>query len=206
MAQIPLKTVTFHASLLPQILDRYNVAIVATFGLRSASKEARAIELCVCTTHLLYNPKRSDVRGAQTQVLLAELDRLACHSVTKEPLPIILTGDFNSPPHSAVYCLIVDGEIKKKANERQLPTEMGITDHCQHHAVVAKDERKETSVREQPRGLLIIRRFDNFNLIRRNLCSCSTAPSRQTSTGPRPSNWRQHNIRRTNRENSPTTQ
>lgn len=124
------------------------MAIVATFALRTNSKLAHSIEFCVCTTHLLFNPKRSDVRGAQTQVLLAELDRLACHSVTMEPLPIILTGDFNSPPQSNVYRLIVDGEIEKNRHTRHLPTELGITDHCQHHAVAAHNERKETSVRK----------------------------------------------------------
>lgn len=123
------------------------MAIIATFALRTKSKRAQATEFCVCTTHLLFNPKRTDVRCAQTQVLLAELDRFACHSVTKEPLPIILTGDFNSPPQADIYRLIVDGEIRKDVNARQLPTELGITDHCQHHAVVAKNERKDTSVR-----------------------------------------------------------
>lgn len=131
-----------------QILDRYNVAIVATLALRTKSKLAQPIEFCVCTTHLLFNPKRSDIRGAQTQVLLAELDRFACNSVTKEPLPIILTGDFNSQPQSNVYRLIVDGEIGKNAHAKQLPTQLGITDHCQHHAVATNNERKETSVRE----------------------------------------------------------
>lgn len=123
------------------------MAIIATLALRTKSKLAHAIEFCVCTTHLLFNPKRSDVRGAQTQVLLAELDRFTCHSVTKEPLSIILTGDFNSQPQSNIYRLIVDGEIKKNTHTRQLPTELGITDHCQHHAVAANNERKETSVR-----------------------------------------------------------
>lgn len=128
-------------------MNRYNVAIVAKLAVRTQPKHAQTIEFCVCTTHLLYNPRRSDVRGAQTQILLAELDRFACHSVTKEPLPIILTGDFNSPPHSDIYRLIADGEVKKGYDIRQLPTILGITDYCQHHAVVAKNERKETSVR-----------------------------------------------------------
>lgn len=134
-----------------QILDRYNVAIMATFALRIESQDAKAIEFCVCTTHLLYNPKRADVRGAQTQVLLAELDRFACHSVSKEPLPLILTGDFNSAPQADIYRLIVEGEIEKGVTTKQLPTELGITDHCQHHAVVARNERKETSVRIETR-------------------------------------------------------
>lgn len=158
------------------------MAVIATFAVRTKSKMAQSIEFCVCTTHLLYNPKRSDVRGAQTQVLLAELDRFACHSLTKEPLPIILTGDFNSPPHSDVYRLIVDGEIKRKPHSRQLPTALGITDHCQHHAVVVNNERRETSVRKSK----FIHRLGDVDKITTAFCnSCSTAPNRGTLIGRR---------------------
>ena len=33
------------------------------------------MRLCVATTHLLFNPKRGDIKLAQLAVLLAELDR-----------------------------------------------------------------------------------------------------------------------------------
>lgn len=55
------------------ILNRDNVAIIAKF----APKENPAAEFIVSTTHLLYNPRRQDVRLAQTQVLLSELERIA---------------------------------------------------------------------------------------------------------------------------------
>ena len=35
--------------------------------------------ILVATTHLLYNPKRTDIRLAQSALLLAELDRVAVH-------------------------------------------------------------------------------------------------------------------------------
>jgi protein angel len=40
-------------------------------------KSAPSQAVVVATTHLLYNPRRSDVRLAQVQLLLAEIDRLA---------------------------------------------------------------------------------------------------------------------------------
>jgi len=55
------------------ILNRDNVGIVVKFALKNNTQ----IEFIVATTHLLYNPKRDDVRLAQTQVLLTEIDRLA---------------------------------------------------------------------------------------------------------------------------------
>lgn len=115
------------------------------------------VEFCVATTHLLYNPKRSDIRTAQTQVLLAELDRMAYHSKTNEPISIVLTGDFNDQPDSLTYHLIVDGEINthdlelsrdnQNRTTKLLPVQLGITDHCQHHSVVMDNERTKTPVK-----------------------------------------------------------
>lgn len=55
------------------VLNRDNVAIVAKLALKSNPE----VEFVVATTHLLYNPRRQDVRLAQTQVLLAEVERIA---------------------------------------------------------------------------------------------------------------------------------
>jgi len=62
---------------------------------------------------LLYNPKRQDIRLAQIQILLAELDRISkVDGDDKTNLPIILSGDFNLQPFSAPYNLIVNGKTK----------------------------------------------------------------------------------------------
>jgi hypothetical protein len=91
-------------------LNRENVAIIAKFSL----KKDPAIQFVVATTHLLYNPRRQDVRLAQVQVMLAELDRHA-QTIDKNGdklyLPVILTGDFNLQPYSAPYNLIISGKI-----------------------------------------------------------------------------------------------
>jgi hypothetical protein len=55
------------------MLDRDNVAIIAKFSPKNNPDK----EFVVATTHLLYNPKRQDVRLAQTQLLLTEVDRIA---------------------------------------------------------------------------------------------------------------------------------
>lgn len=105
-------------------MNRYNVGIIAKF----ASRQLGDVEFIVATTHLLYNPRRDDIRTAQMQILLAELDRMSVHSRTQEPLPIILTGDFNCLPYSTPYRLIYDGHIQSD----NLPLRLGITDECQH--------------------------------------------------------------------------
>lgn len=92
-----------------ELLNRENVAIIAKLCLKSNP----SIQFIIATTHLLYNPRRQDIRLAQVQILLAELDRHA--QVTGENgektyLPVILTGDFNLQPHSAPYNLITNGK------------------------------------------------------------------------------------------------
>lgn len=55
------------------VLDRDNVGIIA----RLSSNTNTKAEFVVATTHLLYNPRRADVRVAQTQLLLTEVERVA---------------------------------------------------------------------------------------------------------------------------------
>lgn len=90
------------------LLNRHNIALFGKFRCK-LKKEAH---LLVGTTHLVYNPKREDVRLAQTMVLLAELDQ---HSILKpeklDRMPIILTGDFNFKADSAPFQLIHTGQL-----------------------------------------------------------------------------------------------
>lgn len=57
---------------LVELLNRDNVGLVAKFSPRMHPHR----DFVVATTHLLYNPRRDDVRMAQIQLLLAEIDRL----------------------------------------------------------------------------------------------------------------------------------
>lgn len=131
-----------------QILDRYNVAVIVKLALASKPD----CEFVVSTTHLLYNPRRDDIRLAQVQVLLAELDRLSYHTKKSSPLPIILTGDFNFQSCSEAYQLITSGSVKLHYNynrdcvHRLLPDILGITDNCQHLNVAVKNQRDQTLV------------------------------------------------------------
>lgn len=63
------------------------------------------MELIVATTHLLYNPKRGDIKLAQTQLILAEIEKMAYikhNPLTLQPeyLPIIFAGDMNYSPEN----------------------------------------------------------------------------------------------------------
>ncbi|XP_059161795.1 protein angel homolog 2-like isoform X4 [Physella acuta] len=111
------------------ILDRDNVGIILLLQPLQAGRTCQKI--CVATTHLLFNPRRGDVKLAQLMVFLAEIDKYAhethkkldkpgTHSgsaSTSQPealnyCPIILCGDFNSTPASDLYDLIIRGHLK----------------------------------------------------------------------------------------------
>ncbi|XP_022899951.2 protein angel isoform X1 [Onthophagus taurus] len=128
------------------ILDRDNVAIVATFS----PKRNPSTQFVVATTHLLYNPRRQDVRLAQTQVLLTEIERFAYRKNKNGDeyyIPILITGDFNSLPSSAIYQFIVNGKYKYEnvmlrtrynSGKVLIPQFLYITDNCQHGELVEK--------------------------------------------------------------------
>ncbi|KAG5673288.1 hypothetical protein PVAND_003348 [Polypedilum vanderplanki] len=130
-----------------EILNRENVAIIAKLCLKADP----SVQFLVSTTHLLYNPRRQDIRLAQIQILLAELDRHAQiidSDGQKTYMPVIVTGDFNLTPNTAPYNLITSGtlnyanlsaktlQFNKGSNQsngrRLLPIKLGISDECQH--------------------------------------------------------------------------
>lgn len=133
-----------------ELLSRDNVGIIAKLAL----KESPDTELVIATTHLLYNPKRNDVRLGQTQLLLAEIERIAFIENTMtgpKYLPIILSGDFNLEPHTGVYKFITEGYFKfcgkgkslepsdyRRLSNSLIPSRLHITDNCQHFNVLTK--------------------------------------------------------------------
>ncbi|XP_045478732.1 protein angel homolog 2-like isoform X1 [Harmonia axyridis] len=135
------------------ILNRDNVAIVARF----IPKEVHTHGFVVATTHLLYNPRRQDVRLAQVQNLIAEIDKMAflCSNKDGKPsyLPVIVTGDLNSTPDSAVYEFITKGildyqNLSKRSLSKEcgkevtgkvlLPESLQMTDNCQFAEMVKR--------------------------------------------------------------------
>ncbi|KAK6634992.1 hypothetical protein RUM44_000241 [Polyplax serrata] len=136
------------------LLNRDNIGIILKLSLKSKPE----VEFIVATTHLLYNPKRGDIRLVQTQLMLAEIEKMAYmkeNSLTQQPdyLPIILTGDMNYSPDNGVYQLVTTGFLEYEGvssecllpslrghilNKTLLPPQLGITDSCQYVASLSK--------------------------------------------------------------------
>lgn len=88
------------------LLDRDNVGLVLL--LRPTNGQSDSSFICVANTHLLYNPRRGDIKLAQLAILLAEIDRL-CRRADGSSNPVVLCGDLNSTPHSPLYGLLTTG-------------------------------------------------------------------------------------------------
>jgi len=157
-----------------EILDRNNVALLIMLQPKKDWTGGQDMRLCVATTHLLFNPKRGDIKLAQLAVLLAELDRFTRKGIepgTGMPLyhPSILCGDFNAVPYSEIYRLVHRGRLKyenlvsKDISGQQdeeslglvrfvakplLPKAIGITEQCQYADIATRyvRTRSDTSM------------------------------------------------------------
>uniref|UniRef100_A0A1A7YH64 Angel homolog 2 n=2 Tax=Iconisemion striatum TaxID=60296 RepID=A0A1A7YH64_9TELE len=94
------------------LLDRDNVGLVLLLQPNSgAAQPDPSSSICVANTHLLYNPRRGDIKLAQLAILLAEIGRLS-RFPDGSNCPVLLCGDFNSVPWSPLYRFLTIGCLK----------------------------------------------------------------------------------------------
>ncbi|XP_042319522.1 protein angel homolog 1 isoform X1 [Sceloporus undulatus] len=94
------------------ILNRDNVGLLLLLQplLPEGLGDKAVSPLCVANTHLLYNPRRGDIKLAQMALLLAEIDKTA-KMADGSYCPVILCGDLNSVPDSPLYKFIRNGQL-----------------------------------------------------------------------------------------------
>merc|ERR1719311_175151 len=68
--------------------------------------------LCVINTHILADPGFADVKLWQAQMLLRTLETMPAKN-----MPLLICGDFNSTPDSAVYELWRQGSVRQDHDE-----------------------------------------------------------------------------------------
>ncbi len=135
------------------VLDRDNVALIVM--LESTGLPGGRSKLCVSNTHLLFNPRRGDVKLAQLMLLLAEIDRLAAlkDKSYQEYHPVVMCGDFNCEPlgdvirflkkghlpYEGLLVRAMSGQLEGRKYGRNtyleldfLPPALGVSDQCQH--------------------------------------------------------------------------
>ncbi|XP_030302928.1 protein angel homolog 2 isoform X1 [Calypte anna] len=144
------------------LLDRDNVGLVLLLRPLFHSKANAAI--CIANTHLLYNPRRGDIKLTQLAMLLAEIASVAPQN-DGTFCPIIICGDFNSVPDSPLYKFIKEGKLNYEGlaigkvsgqeesprGQRILsipiwPKKLGISQNCVYEI---KQQQKEESPGEK---------------------------------------------------------
>ena len=94
----------------------------------------------VANTHLLFNPRRGDIKLAQLIILLAELDHCAAIQLTnpvsrsqdrslKDYCPVVICGDFNMVPYCELYRFLITGHLHYRG---QLLREMSGQEEAAH--------------------------------------------------------------------------
>ncbi|XP_064083761.1 uncharacterized protein LOC135199540 [Macrobrachium nipponense] len=191
-----------------KVLDRDNIGLVA----KLASVTSPESQVCVATTHFLYNPKRHDVKLAQAILLLTELDRI-CYRGEKNGVtdycPLIITGDFNSEPHSALLDLFKEGRLRYEGLSSRtlnqhgtapyleaelIPRCLGITDRCQH-SVLAQSRFLENrsgqlfSLADKRKIEESLIRLENSSRVHQRLTGAGGG-----SLGPVPTGWYSHSF------------
>jgi protein angel len=118
------------------IRDNIGLALLLKAKHKSSDKQDEATtHLCVATTHILYNPKRGDIKLAQLQLLLSNIDRLAFRSsrvtndgrVMPQYYPTVLCGDFNCVNESKLYEFLATSRLEnyKELNRNVLSGQFG---------------------------------------------------------------------------------
>ncbi|CAD7704922.1 unnamed protein product [Ostreobium quekettii] len=77
------------------------------------------IPIAVGQLHVLFNPKRGDIKLAQVRTLLETMAKLSFDPHTQEQALCIVAGDFNSAPGSGLYRFIVEGKFDCADCERR---------------------------------------------------------------------------------------
>ncbi|XP_040592441.1 protein angel homolog 2-like [Mesocricetus auratus] len=90
------------------LLDLDNIGLVLL--LQPSVPRAASPSICIANTHLLYSPRRGDIKLTQLAMLLAEISSVA-HQKDGSFCPIVICGDFNSVPGSPLYSFIKEGKL-----------------------------------------------------------------------------------------------
>nr|XP_020485790.1 protein angel homolog 1 [Labrus bergylta] len=169
-----------------ELLDRHNVGIVLLLQpvvTKGPEIKAKGPPLCVANTHLIFNPRRGDVKLAQLAILLADIDSVVKSCKAKgEHCNLILCGDFNALPHTPLYQLVATGELYFQglpawmiSGQEDLsynihchrlqaplwPSSVGITDSCQYSTVkeILENQHQKPGNRQFSHDFLLQLRF-----------------------------------------------
>lgn len=104
------------------LTDRENVGLISVLEMKSSD-----VAIVVCNTHLLYNPKRGDVKLVQLCTFFAEIDKVVKQYASryKRQPAVIMCGDFNSTPVSPLFHFVTFAKLFYESIPRQAVSGQG---------------------------------------------------------------------------------
>ncbi len=89
---------------------------ILTFGTFRERESGR--EIMVFNTHFDH---RGDTARAESARLIVETVRKLAGGSSEDPVPVVVTGDFNAAPDSKPYAIMTDGELRDAFSASDLP-------------------------------------------------------------------------------------
>lgn len=96
-------------------MDRGNVGIVTVLQDRTRPDKM----LCVTNTHVVFNPKRGDIKLAQCAILMHVTAACVARYGGSDKVAVIVLGDFNSSPRSKIMEFCVTGSLEHYGFDRR---------------------------------------------------------------------------------------
>jgi len=144
------------------LLNKPNCAQIALFECKDGS------QVCVANTHLLYNPRRGDIKLTQLSLILHHIQQVVNPLQQCGGVPVIFCGDFNTVPSAPLYNLMKYGKLQyseytpdkisgQKGFKKLYKVAPGLWDAQQmgfhEHGLVHRSENELTECRETYRSL-----------------------------------------------------
>ncbi|KMT16852.1 hypothetical protein BVRB_2g043320 [Beta vulgaris subsp. vulgaris] len=144
--------------------------------LASSSSSKGPNRVVICNTHVLYNPRRGEIKLGQVRILL---ERAQAVSKTWDDAPAVLCGDFNCTPMSPLYNFISEQKLDISEVERDKVS-------GQASAVIYPPPRQyDPQPREQPTGDVASPTIAQNNSIgRKQSDSCENVNDIESSSEP----------------------
>lgn len=92
-----------------------NVAQVYTLRYTGKMEHSDPVEVVVSNIHVLFNPKRGDIKLGQVRVLMDTITRASHDGL----LPVVMCGDYNSAPYSGLYDFVSSGYLNVEDSDRR---------------------------------------------------------------------------------------
>jgi len=109
-------------------LSRDNIAQIVVLDVISRNRQL--VQICVANTHLYSNVQRPDVKLWQTLTLIRELEQF----ILQRDVALMICGDFNSEPDSAVYEFLSEGAIQSDRPELESDDNLRVLPDLHHIA------------------------------------------------------------------------